>query len=100
MKRYTTLIAAAGLLTLLTTLQTRAADNSWSNGSANSYWDLSSANWGCPTIWADGNNAFFAGAGANPAGLGTSVTLNSPITAHNITVNGTNYVINGGGNLL
>ena len=95
MKRCTSLIAAVGLLTLLATLQTHAADNTWNNGSANSYWDLSSANWGCPTIWADGDNAFFDVAGANPSGLGTSVTLNSPITAHNITVNGTNYIIIG-----
>ena len=100
MKRYTSLITAVGLLTILPTLQTQAAENAWNNGSGNSFWDLSSANWGCPPIWAEGDNAYFDVAGANPSGLGTSATLNSPITAHNVTVNGTNYVITGGGNLL
>ncbi|MCX6929820.1 MAG: hypothetical protein NT154_42385, partial [Verrucomicrobia bacterium] len=91
----TTAITGTGTLTV-----TGADFNRWNNGSANSFWDSSSANWTSPTVWADGKSAFFDALGAKPSGPPTSVTLNTPVTAHEIAVNGTNYVINGGGNLL
>lgn len=97
MKRYTPLLATAWLLVASAPPQIYAADNTWNNGSGNSFWDAASANWSLPTIWADNNNAFFSILGANPSGLGTSVTLNSPVTANNITINGTNYVMVGNG---
>jgi autotransporter-associated beta strand protein len=70
------------------------AENTWKNGSTNYLWDTSSTNWTSPTAWTQGGDALFDATGADPSGLGTLVTLGEPITAHNITVNATNYTWN------
>ena len=100
MKRYTPLFASAWLLVAISPSQTHAADNTWNNASGNALWDWSSANWNSGGVWVDNDNAFFNIPGANPSGNGTSVTLNSPVTADNITINGTNYVIVGNSQVL
>ena len=90
MKPYSPLIVASLILAALTPLTTRAADNTWNNGSANFLWDTTSANWLSPTIWADGANALF---GATGVGM---VTLGGPITVENQTFNAAGYTIAGG----
>jgi autotransporter-associated beta strand protein len=94
MKRHSSFVAVSLMLTALAPLQTRAADNTWNNGSANFTWDTTSANWTSPTIWADGGDALF---GATGVGL---VLLNGPITVHNQTFNAAGYTIDNSGNPL
>jgi autotransporter-associated beta strand protein len=67
--------------------------NTWT-GAVSSYWDLATANWTAPTLWAQGNDANFG-----PTGAGT-VTLLTPVWAHNLTFNADGYDIVGGANLL
>ena len=94
MKRYPSLIAASLMLVALAPLQTRAADNTWKNGTGNFTWDMVSTNWTLPSIWSDGDNALFG-----PTGVGT-VTLGGPITVGNQTFNAAGYTIAGAGNTL
>ncbi|MBP9901258.1 MAG: hypothetical protein KBH45_07355 [Verrucomicrobia bacterium] len=94
MKRYTSLLAASLMLAALAPIQSHAADNTWNNASANSLWDLSSANWASPATWVDGDNAIFNATGAGTVSLGTA------ITAQNLTFNAPGYVLAGNGNAL
>ena len=65
--------------------------NTWNNASHNYLWDTASGNWVSPITWNQGDSALFDATGADPSGLGTTVTLAESITAHGITVNATNY---------
>lgn len=94
MKRHLTLMGFALTLALLTPAPIRAAANTWNNASHNFTWDLTSANWTSPTIWADGSSALFGA-----TGVGT-VTLGVPVTVQNQTFNVAGYTIAGGGNPL
>ncbi len=94
MKRNTPLLAASLMLAAFAQLPTRAADNTWNNGSTDFLWNTTSLNWASPTAWVDGDNAIF-----NATGAGT-VNLGAVITAQNLTFNAGGYVINGGGNAL
>jgi autotransporter-associated beta strand protein len=75
MKRYPSIITASLMLAALTPLQSRAAENTWNNGSTDSFWNLSSANWTSPTIWSDGDSAIFGATGAGAVVLGEAVTV-------------------------
>lgn len=94
MKRYTALLAASLMLAALAPLQTRAADNTWNNGSTDFLWNGTSLNWSSPTTWVDGDNAIFGATGAG------TVNLGAPVTAHSLTFNAGGYIIQGGGNAL
>ena len=91
MKQHFPWIAAVLSLTVLSPTPSKAAQNTWNNGSGNALWDLSSANWTAPTIWVDGDSALFGA-----TGVGT-VTLSSPITVQNQTFDAAGYTIDGGG---
>ena len=63
-----------------------AGANTWTNGSADSMWNLTSANWSAAsTTWTSGADAAFGAAGAGP------VTLGEPITARNFWVGAAGY---------
>ncbi len=68
-----------------------AADNTWTNGAANSAWNTTSANWTAPAVW---NNANVDSAIFGAAGVGT-VTLGTPITARGLKFNTNGYAIIG-----
>ena len=83
MKRYTTLSAAAALLTALAPAVSRAAENTWNNGSTDFLWNATSLNWTSPTAWVDGDGAIFDATGVGTVNLGVSVaagrlTFNTP----------------------
>jgi len=88
MKQYLSLIAASLMLASLAPLQARAAQRTWSNGSGNFLWDLTSTNWSS-LIWSDGDDAVFGA-----TGVGT-VSLGGPITVRNQTINAAGYTIAG-----
>ena len=90
MKKYTPLIAASLMLAALAPLQTRAAVNTWNNGSTDFLWNTNSLNWAAPTTWTQGDDAIF-----DVTGAGT-VTLGEDITVGNMTFNA-NYVMNAAG---
>lgn len=94
MKRYTPLLTASLMLAILAPFQTRAADNTWNNGSTDFLWNGTSLNWSSPTTWVDGNNAIFSATGAGTVGLGAA------ITAQKLTFNAPGYVLEGNGNML
>ena len=94
MKRYLSLIAASLMLVASIPNQTRAADNTWNNGSTDFLWNGTSLNWSSPTTWVDGDNAIF-----NATGAGT-ISLGAAITVHNQTFNSAGYTIAGVGNAL
>ncbi len=94
MKRYTSFLAASLMLAALAPLPTRAADNTWNNGSTDFLWNSTSLNWASPTTWVDGDNAIF-----NATGAGT-ISLSAAITVHNQTFNSAGYTIAGVGNAL
>ena len=94
MKRYTSLVAAGLMLAAFAPLQTRAADNTWNNGSTDFLWNTTSLNWASPTTWVGNDNAIFGATGAG------TVSLSVPITAHSLTFNAGGYVIQGAGNTL
>lgn len=84
------------LLALTCCLQapSMSADNPWNLAGAGN-WDVSTANWAAPALWANGNNdtAVFGGTGA-------VITLTTGITAGGLTFNTTGYTIAGGANVL
>ena len=85
MKRYISLLAAGLLLAALSPSQTHAAANTWNNASTDFLWNTTSVNWTSPTIWANGDDAIFGAIGAG------TVSLSTPITAHNVTINSADY---------
>ncbi len=87
MKRYLSMITAGLMLASFASPQARAASNTWNNGSANSIWDTTSANWASPATWQQGNDAIFGATGAG------TVTLGTDIFCRNMTFNA-NYTIN------
>ena len=94
MKRYPSLIAASLMLAALAPLQSRAADNTWNNGSTDFLWNGTSLNWAAPPTWVDGDNAIFGATGAG------TVTLGTAITVQNQTFNSAGYTMAGAGNTL
>lgn len=87
MKRYTSLTAASLLLTALSPVQTRAADNTWI-GAAGAGWDLSTGgNWTPTSPWADNADAIFGALG------GTPVNLSNSVAASSLTFTAPNYSI-------
>ena len=83
-------IAGGLLLAALSSLRTDAAANTWNNGSGDSLWNLTSANWTSPAIWSDGGDALFGAAGAG------TVNLGEPISAASLTFAAPGYTITGG----
>lgn len=63
----------------------------WTNATANGFWDLTSSNWltaGSPSTWSNGGTALFDN--TVPA---ATVSLNSPITVSGITFNTSGWTI-------
>jgi len=94
MKPFRYLVPASLLLAALTPLSSRGATNTWNNASADFLWNVTSADWSSPTIWADGNDAIFGAIGAG------TVTLGAPVMPNSITFNASGYTLNGAGNPL
>lgn len=94
MKRYTPLLAASLMLAALAPSQSRAAQNTWNNGSADFLWNGTSLNWAAPTAWVDGDDAIFGATGAG------TINLEVPVAAHSLTFNAGGYILQGGGNTL
>ena len=78
------------MLAAFAPLQTRAAVNTWNNGSADFLWNTTSLNWAAPTTWVQGDDAIFGVTGAG------TVTLGEDINVTNMTFNA-NYIINAAG---
>lgn len=68
-----------------------SAENTWNNAGGDFLWDLTSANWASPTVWADGDDAVFGAAGVGVVNLGASVT------AHSVSFKATGYELVGNG---
>ena len=87
MKRYKHLLAAAALLAALAPFRAPAAINIWQNLSTDGLWNTTSLNWTGPTMWQQGDDAFFC---ADPAG---DVTLGANIKFGNINISSTSRKI-------
>src|SRR5436190_17820901 len=80
-------ILALGVAALFSMVSVHAASNTWT-GNVNLNWDTATANWTSPTVWADGNDAVFSGAGG-------AITV-SPVSAHSLTFTTNGYSFSGG----
>ena len=81
------------MLAALAPFQTRAAVNTWNNGSADFLWNTTSLNWAAPTTWTQGDDAIFGVPGAG------TVTLGGAITVGNMTFNAS-YTMNAAVNFM
>jgi len=92
MRRSNSLLITALILMAVSPMRTRAAANTWNNGSGNSQWDANSANWTGPAVWNNGDDAIFDATGAGV------INLSSPIVvANNITFRADGYTLLGDG---
>jgi hypothetical protein len=91
MRRSDSLIAAGLLLAAILPPSTQGAANTWNNASGDFLWNWASANWASPAAWADGGDAIFGA-----TGVGT-VTVDAPVTVHNLTFNAGGYTVAGVG---
>ncbi|MFA7343395.1 MAG: autotransporter-associated beta strand repeat-containing protein [Terrimicrobiaceae bacterium] len=82
----------AALLAAIAALSSaNAADQTYDDTNVNNVWDLTTANWVSPTVWANGNSAIFGG-------TGESVNVDAAISAASITFNVGGYTIADGDN--
>lgn len=65
--------------------------NLWLNGTGDSIWNLTSADWNSPTDWINNDDAIFGSTGAGIFGLGDF------IRAHSLTFNAPGYTLLGNG---
>ena len=72
----------------------RAADNTWNNAAGDLVWDLTSANWTAPTVWADGASAIFGATGAG------TINFANSITAQGLAFHAPGYKLAGNGYVL
>jgi len=64
----------------------RAADQTWIDANANNDWSTTEPNWDSGSVWTNGNNAIFGGAGE-------LLDVNGSVSVGNITFNVTDYNI-------
>lgn len=88
--RFLLTLALVGPMTVVKPLV--AGDNVWTNGSGNSTWNTSSANWTSPTVWTNANvdSAIF-----NASGAGT-ITMNTGVTVRAMRFDVAGYTLSGG----
>jgi autotransporter-associated beta strand protein len=76
---------------LFSVLSAGAADQTWNDAGANNNWSTNEVNWDVGTVWVNGNNAIFSGAGG--AFFGETVDIADTVTVANITFQTNGYTI-------